>query len=47
MSGTERSACAAVDQVPLLFLIADTGGGHRNAARAVSQALDRHHSSHK
>lgn len=26
--------------VPLLFLIADTGGGHRNAARAVSQALD-------
>jgi 1,2-diacylglycerol 3-beta-galactosyltransferase len=25
--------------VPLLFLIADTGGGHRNAARAVSQAL--------
>jgi 1,2-diacylglycerol 3-beta-galactosyltransferase len=30
-----RRACA-----PLLFLIADTGGGHRNAARAVSQALD-------
>ena len=28
-------------RVPLLFLIADTGGGHRNAARAVSQALDR------
>jgi 1,2-diacylglycerol 3-beta-galactosyltransferase len=27
--------------VPLLFLFADTGGGHRNAARAVSQALDR------
>ena len=26
--------------MPLLFLIADTGGGHRNAARAVSQALD-------
>jgi 1,2-diacylglycerol 3-beta-galactosyltransferase len=26
---------------PLLFLIADTGGGHRTAARAVSQALDR------
>jgi 1,2-diacylglycerol 3-beta-galactosyltransferase len=40
MSGTERSACVTVAQVPLLFLIADTGGGHRNAARAVSQALD-------
>ncbi len=27
--------------LPLLFFIADTGGGHRNAARAVGQALDR------
>jgi 1,2-diacylglycerol 3-beta-galactosyltransferase len=27
--------------IPLLFLIADTGGGHRAAARAVSQALER------
>jgi 1,2-diacylglycerol 3-beta-galactosyltransferase len=27
--------------MPLLFLISDTGGGHRNAARAVGQALDR------
>jgi 1,2-diacylglycerol 3-beta-galactosyltransferase len=27
--------------LPLLFLISDTGGGHRNAARAVGQALDR------
>ncbi len=26
--------------VPLLFLIADTGGGHRSAARAVSHALE-------
>jgi 1,2-diacylglycerol 3-beta-galactosyltransferase len=26
--------------VPLLFLLADTGGGHRSAARALSQALD-------
>jgi 1,2-diacylglycerol 3-beta-galactosyltransferase len=26
--------------VPLLFLIGDTGGGHRSAARAVGQALD-------
>src|SRR5260370_338837 len=25
--------------MPLLFLISDTGGGHRNAARAVGQAL--------
>jgi 1,2-diacylglycerol 3-beta-galactosyltransferase len=31
---------AAPLPVPLLFLIADTGGGHRAAARAVSQALD-------
>jgi 1,2-diacylglycerol 3-beta-galactosyltransferase len=28
-------------RLPLLFLVADTGGGHRNAARAVGQALDR------
>jgi 1,2-diacylglycerol 3-beta-galactosyltransferase len=27
--------------LPLLFLIGDTGGGHRSAAAAVSQALDR------
>ena len=27
--------------VPLLFLIADTGGGHRSAARAVGEALER------
>ncbi|HEY1639360.1 MAG TPA: glycosyltransferase [Streptosporangiaceae bacterium] len=27
--------------VPLLFLISDTGGGHRSAAVAVRQALDR------
>ena len=26
--------------LPLLFLVGDTGGGHRSAARAVSQALD-------
>jgi 1,2-diacylglycerol 3-beta-galactosyltransferase len=30
-----------VGRVPLLFLVADTGGGHRNAARAVGDALDR------
>jgi 1,2-diacylglycerol 3-beta-galactosyltransferase len=27
-------------QVPLLFLIGDTGGGHRSAAKAVAQALE-------
>jgi 1,2-diacylglycerol 3-beta-galactosyltransferase len=27
--------------VPLLFLVGDTGGGHRSAANAVAQALDR------
>jgi 1,2-diacylglycerol 3-beta-galactosyltransferase len=27
--------------VPLLFLVGDTGGGHRSAARAVAQALER------
>jgi 1,2-diacylglycerol 3-beta-galactosyltransferase len=27
--------------LPLLFLIGDTGGGHRSAATAVAQALDR------
>ena len=28
-------------RVPLLFLLADTGGGHRSAARAVGEALGR------
>lgn len=27
-------------RVPLLFLLADTGGGHRSAARAVGEALE-------
>src|SRR6201996_9308055 len=27
--------------LPLLFLIGDTGGGHRSAATAVAQALER------
>ena len=26
--------------LPLLFLIGDTGGGHRSAAAAVAQALE-------
>jgi 1,2-diacylglycerol 3-beta-galactosyltransferase len=29
--------------VPVLFLVADTGGGHRSAARAVAEALLRDH----
>ncbi len=35
------SECLAAQEppVPLLFLVADTGGGHRAAASAVSQAL--------
>ncbi|MBE1607414.1 MGDG synthase family glycosyltransferase [Actinopolymorpha pittospori] len=37
-----RSGGVAADggPAPLLFLLADTGGGHRSAARAVAQALD-------
>jgi 1,2-diacylglycerol 3-beta-galactosyltransferase len=34
-------ADAGAARLPLLFLIADTGGGHRSAARAVGQALER------
>jgi 1,2-diacylglycerol 3-beta-galactosyltransferase len=34
---------AAISRIPLLFLISDTGGGHRSAAKAVSQALERLH----
>jgi 1,2-diacylglycerol 3-beta-galactosyltransferase len=36
-----QAAAPNTEPLPLLFLIADTGGGHRNAARAVGQALDR------
>ncbi len=31
-------------RIPLLFLVSDTGGGHRSAAQAVAQALDRQYS---
>lgn len=50
MSVTERPAAngravvpraSAARPVPLLFLLADTGGGHRSAALGVAQALDR------
>ena len=40
-SASGQAGAAATTPAPLLFLIADTGGGHRNAAQAVSQALDR------
>ncbi len=36
----ERPARSRAGRVPLLFLLADTGGGHRSAARAVSEALE-------
>lgn len=36
-AGTTRILAA---RVPLLFLFADTGGGHRSAAQAVSEALE-------
>jgi hypothetical protein len=34
------STDGAAARVPLLFLVADAGGGHRSAARAVGQALE-------
>jgi 1,2-diacylglycerol 3-beta-galactosyltransferase len=37
MPGTDGAGAA---RVPLLFLIAETGGGHRRAAQAVGQALE-------
>ncbi len=35
------AATGSDQRIPLLFLISDTGGGHRSAATAVGQALDR------
>src|SRR5580704_3215814 len=38
-----RAECAgppATAPLPVLFLMADTGGGHRNAARAVGESLE-------
>ncbi|HEY2518694.1 MAG TPA: glycosyltransferase [Streptosporangiaceae bacterium] len=40
MTVTEQTVRPAATRVPLLFLTADTGGGHRNAAQAVGHALD-------
>ncbi len=40
-TGPGGSPARRIRPVPLLFLVADTGGGHRTAARAVGQALAR------
>lgn len=40
MTVTEQTVSPAATRVPLLFLTADTGGGHRTAAQAVGHALD-------
>jgi 1,2-diacylglycerol 3-beta-galactosyltransferase len=39
-AAAEPFSARRAGRVPLLFLLADTGGGHRSAARAVSQALE-------
>jgi 1,2-diacylglycerol 3-beta-galactosyltransferase len=41
MTAIEQAISPATARVPLLFLTADTGGGHRSAAQAVGQALER------
>ena len=40
MPGTKQPDGSATAPLPVLFLMADTGGGHRNAARAVGESLD-------
>ncbi|HEY1626473.1 MAG TPA: glycosyltransferase [Streptosporangiaceae bacterium] len=40
MPGTEQAGGPASTPRPVLFLIADTGGGHRNAARAIGESLE-------
>ena len=39
--GYAGTTAATAGPLPVLFLVADTGGGHRSAAQAVSQALGR------
>jgi 1,2-diacylglycerol 3-beta-galactosyltransferase len=41
MPGTKQAGGSATAPLPVLFLVADTGGGHRNAARAVGESLER------
>ena len=38
--GTKQAGGPATAPLPVLFLMADTGGGHRNAARAVGESLE-------
>ena len=40
MPGTKQADGPATAPLPVLFLMADTGGGHRNAARAVGESLE-------
>ena len=40
MPGTKQAGGSATAPLPVLFLVADTGGGHRNAARAVGESLE-------
>jgi 1,2-diacylglycerol 3-beta-galactosyltransferase len=40
MPGTTQAGGPATAPLPVLFLMADTGGGHRNAARAVGESLE-------
>jgi 1,2-diacylglycerol 3-beta-galactosyltransferase len=40
MSAAVQAGNVAMAPAPLLFMIADTGGGHRRAAQAVGEALD-------
>ena len=40
MPGTKQAGGSATAPLPVLFLMADTGGGHRNAARAVGESLE-------
>ena len=40
MPGTKQPDGCATAPLPVLFLMADTGGGHRNAARAVGESLE-------
>ena len=40
MPGTKQADGSATAPLPVLFLMADTGGGHRNAARAVGESLE-------
>lgn len=40
MPGTEQAGGPPAAPLPVLFLMADTGGGHRNAAQAVGESLE-------